>query len=89
MAVRGPIPVVREPTQAVRESQPGDGDVVVVMTHRIYRIRWFRGGACLVTSTVTGSLLGRYDAESGSWDEMGRLPTDVRDIAVSVRPVAR
>jgi hypothetical protein len=74
--------VIRSPGTALRP--------LVVASHRTYRVAWFAsrpesdGPACAVMSNVNHAIVGTYVA--GEWDDLGKLPDDVRKFAMSVQP---
>lgn len=64
---------------------PEPSDVVAEYVEGSYRIRWYRDGSCMVTSNFTGALQGEY--RDGRWDDLGRLPDDVRTFCLKFRPL--
>lgn len=56
--------------------KPHDEDVVGEYTEGVYRVRWYRSGQCVVSSTVNGCVQGVYI--DGKWDDEGRLPDYVK-----------
>lgn len=54
-------------------------------TIRIYAVTWFMDGTAVVRSLTNDDLVGEYEPGVG-WDDRGRLPDDVRDYAMMIRP---
>ncbi len=60
------------------------GRVISTTNHRIYKVRWFANGKCIVSSNVSNGLVATFDG--AAWDTLGRLPEDIRDAAMRDRP---
>jgi hypothetical protein len=62
--------------------------IVVNKVIGIYRVVWRADDKCYITSIVNGCMVDCFNLEAyrGIWMETGRLPDDVRDAAMALRP---
>lgn len=67
--------------------RPAPEDVVGEYAEGIYRIRWYRDGRCVVSSSPNGAIQGEY--RDGKWDDEGRVPEYVHTFCMKFQPTTQ